>query len=218
MTEAVEAATTPASGPESAQSPAPATLLSTPAPATPAAPAAEPAPAAPAEPAKPATPEAYQLSYPEGYQLDESVLGQATGMFKELGLTQEQAQKLVEFDAQRMAQANSPQAQEAAQAAALEAHNKQVDGWVDSLKSDNEFGGAKFEENVGIAQKAMTSYGSPELTQLLDETGLGSHPLFVKLMHKVGRDLGEGSLHRTTTEQPAERSLAERMYPNYGNN
>lgn len=161
-----------------------------------------------------AAPEAYAFSnLPEGYALSETDLAGITPLFKELGLTQEQADKLVAYDAQRQLAANSPEAQEAAQAQALEAHNKQVDEWVGSLRNDPEFGGAKFDANVATAQKAMTAYGSPELTELLDESGLGSHPLFVKLMHKIGQDLGEGQLHRTTTEQPGDKSWAQRMYP-----
>lgn len=175
-------------------------------------PAAEP-PAQPEAP-KPVVPEAYAFSnLPEGYTLSPEQLAEATPLFKELGLTQEQAEKLMAFDAKRVLAASSPEAQEAAQVAALEAHNKQVDEWVGSLKSDAEFGGAKFDENVKIAQKAMEAYGSPELTKLMDESGMGSHPLVVKFMHKVGMELGEGKLHRSTTEQPSDKDWAQRMYP-----
>lgn len=169
--------------------------------------------------AKPVVPEAYAFSnLPEGYTLSPEQLAEATPLFKKLGLTQEQADELMAFDAKRALAANSPEAQEAAQAAAVEAFNKQVDEWVGTLKADPQFGGAKFDENVAVAQKAMAAYGSPELTAMLDESGLGSHPEFVRLMHRVGKELGEGKLHRTTTEQPSERSLADRMYPNYGTN
>lgn len=191
------------------------------APSTPAAipPAQEPAPAAapPAEPpaadtpadAKPqGAPEKYEFKYPEGYQVDEAALGEYSTAFKELGLTNEQAQRLVDMDAKRSASSNE---------AAVAAQQQQVEAWVGELKNDPDFGGAKFEANVGIANKALAAFGSPELTQFFKETGLGNHPLLVKAFHKAGTQLGEGSIHKTTSDQPAERSIAERMYPNYPN-
>lgn len=153
-------------------------------------------------------PEKYEFKYPEGYQVDEASLGEYSTAFKELGLTNEQAQRLVDMDAKRSASSSE---------AAIAAQKQQVETWVGELKSDPEFGGAKFEANVGIANKALAAFGSPELTQFFKETGLGNHPLLVKAFHKIGTQLGEGSIHKTTSDQPAERSIAERMYPNYPN-
>lgn len=184
--------------------------------APPAQPPADPAqvPQSPQQPAEkpPAAPESYQFTYPEGYTPDDAALGEITGVFKELGLTQEQAQKLVEYDAKRMSSATSPEAQ---QAAAIEHRNAQVAQWEGEIKADKELGGANLDASIQIAQKALASYGSPELSAMLKQSGLGSHPEIVRFFHKVGKELSEGSLHRTTTEVPAERSLADRMYPNY---
>jgi hypothetical protein len=207
-----DAATAPATTPASDAPNAPSEPVAAP-------PAQEPAPAATpaAEPAatdKPAAdkpqgaPEKYEFKYPEGYQVDEASLGEYSTAFKELGLTNEQAQRLVDMDAKRSASSSE---------AAIAAQKQQVETWVGELKSDPEFGGAKFEANVGIANKALAAFGSPELTQFFKETGLGNHPLLVKAFHKAGTQLGEGSIHKTTSDQPAERSIAERMYPNYPN-
>ncbi|AXF52847.1 MAG: putative protease [Podoviridae sp. ctdb7] len=203
-------ATTTASGTESATSQAPATEQQTAATEQGQQQAAE---QQQQDQAKPATaPESYQFTYPEGYQVDETALGEITGVFKELGLTQEQAQKLVEYDAKRMASANSPEAQ---QQAAIEHRNAQVAKWEGDLKADKDLGGANFEASIGVAQKALASFGSPALSDMLKTTGLGSHPEVVRFFHKVGKELSEGQLHRTSTDVPAERSLANRMYPNY---
>lgn len=210
MTEAVDTATTPASGTESATSQAPATEQQ------PAATEQGQQQAQQQEAAKPAVaPESYKFAYPEGYTVDESALGEITGVFKELGLSQEQAQKLVEYDAKRMAAASSPEAQQKAQESAIQAHNQRIEGWVNELRQDKEFGGAQFDANVETAKKAMAAFGSPELKTLLEETGVGNHPALVKAFLKIGKEISEGQLHRTTTEVPAEKSLAARMYPNY---
>lgn len=206
-----DAANAPATPPASDAPNAPSTPAAVPPvqePATPAVPPTEP-PEADKPADKPqGAPEKYEFKYPEGYQVDETALGEYSTAFKELGLTNEQAQRLVDMDAKRSASSSE---------AAIAAQKQQVDTWVGELKSDPEFGGAKFEANVGIANKALAAFGSPELTQFFKDTGLGNHPLLVKAFHKIGSQLGEGSIHKTTSDQPAERSIAERMYPNYPN-
>lgn len=206
-----DAANAPATPPASDAPNAPSTPAAVPPvqdPAPPAVPPTEP-PAADKPADKPqGAPEKYEFKYPDGYQVDETALGEYSTAFKELGLTNEQAQRLVDMDAKRSASSSE---------AALAAQKQQVDTWVGELKSDPEFGGAKFEANVGIANKALAAFGSPELTQFFKDTGLGNHPLLVKAFHKIGSQLGEGSIHKTTSDQPAERSIAERMYPNYPN-
>lgn len=176
-------------------------------------PAADPAQApqqvpaqAPAEPSAPVVPEAYAFNnLPDGYSISEEQLAAFSPVLKELGLTQEQADKLVAFDAQR-----SLAAAEASQQQAIEFRNKQVGEWETALRSDAEFGGANFDANVAVAQQFLTDFGSPELSAFLAESGLGSHPEVVRMFHKAGKELGEGKLHRTTTEVPkAEMTIVD---------
>ncbi|HIF6559381.1 TPA: hypothetical protein ACX36Q_001768 [Pseudomonas aeruginosa] len=149
---------------------------------------------------KPAVPDAYKFeSLPEGYDFSAEAQAEWSGVFKELGLTQEQASKLVEMDAKR--QASGAQASEQA---AIEFRNRQVSKWESELKQDAAFGGANFEANVTVAKQFLADYGTPELSAFLAESGLGSHPEVVRLFHKAGKELGEGKLHRTTTEVPKQ--------------
>ncbi len=149
---------------------------------------------------KPAVPDAYKFeSLPEGYDFSAEAQAEWSGVFKELGLTQEQASKLVEMDAKR--QASGAQASEQA---AIEFRNQQVSKWESELKQDAAFGGANFEANVTVAKQFLADYGTPELSAFLAESGLGSHPEVVRLFHKAGKELGEGKLHRTTTEVPKQ--------------
>lgn len=201
MTEAVDTATTTVSGTESATSAAVTTEQQS-AAVEQGQQQAQQQEAAPASTA----PESYQFTYPEGYTPDDAALGEITGVFKELGLTQEQAQKLVEYDAKRMSSAASPEAQ---QAAAIEHRNAQVAQWEGEIKADKELGGANLDASIQVAQKALASFGSPELSAMLKQSGLGSHPEIVRFFHKVGKELSEGSLHRTTTEVPKEMSIVD---------
>lgn len=174
-------------------------------------PAADPAqapqqPATPDAPKATAVPEAYAFSsLPEGYSISEEQLAAFSPVLKELGLTQEQADKLVAFDAQR-----SLAAQEASQQQAVDFRNKQVGEWETALRNDAAFGGANFDANVAVAQQFLADFGSPELSAFLAESGLGSHPEVVRMFHKAGKELGEGKLHRTTTEVPkAEMTIVD---------
>lgn len=143
-------------------------------------------------------PEKYEFAnLPDGYTLDEAAAAEWSATFKDLGMSQDQVDKLVAADAKR-----SSAQSEAMQQQIADAHRQQVGEWIAQVKADPEIGGAKFAENVEIARSALKAYGSPELSQLLKETGLGSHPALLKAFHKAGLELGEGKLHRTTTDVP----------------
>lgn len=111
---------------------------------------------------------------PEGVQVNEVLLNEAVPLFKELGLSQGQAQKLVDFQAKQQAQQ-------------LDTFNQQLETWANQAKADKEYGGDKFEENVAIARVAVNKFGTPELKQLLDNHGVGNHPEIIRFMVRVGQ-------------------------------
>lgn len=152
---------------------------------------------------KPVVPEAYTFAeLPEGYELSAEQLAEVTPLLKELNLTQEQANKLVAFDAQRAL---------AAEQAGLQQRQGLVTGWEKSLRDDADFGGANFDANVGVAQKALAQFGTPELSTMLKESGLGSHPEVVRLFHRIGQQLAEGQLH-SGSGNSSRKSNAEVFY------
>ena len=125
------------------------------------------------------TPDAYaDFVMPEGVEPDAAMIEQATPIFKELGLTQDQAQKLVDFQAAQV---------EAGSAEQADAFGQMMTQWQTDSKNDNEFGGDKFDENVAIAQAAVTKFGTPELKQLLTDHGVGNHPEMIRFMYRVGK-------------------------------
>ena len=65
------------------------------------------------------------------------------------------------------------------------------EGWSESSKADNEFGGEKLAENLATAKKALDAFGSPELKQLLNESGLGNHPEVIRMMYRAGKSISE---------------------------
>ena len=149
-------------------------------------------------------PEVYEdFTLPEGVTMDASLLEKAVPVFKELGLTQDQAQKLVSLEAeQRTAQAQQ--------------FVEQIASWEASIKADKEIGGDKFEENLGVAKVALDKFGTPELKDFMEGTGAGSHPEIVRLLVRVGQAIKEDNPGGGTPPAPS-KDIVERMYPNNPN-
>lgn len=151
-------------------------------------------------------PDAYaDFVMPEGVEVDAALLNEATPLFKELGLTQDQAQKLVDFQA-KQAQASSE--------SQVDAFNQLMNDWQEQSKNDKEFGGDAFEENVKIAQAAIGKFGTPELKQLLEEHGVGNHPEVIRFMVKVGKLTAEDVPGGTSNQVSKSQSRVDLLYPN----
>lgn len=144
-------------------------------------------------------PESYDLKMPDGVELDTAAADEFKGIAKEYGLTQEQAQKVADIGA-KMVQRQT------------EAHQAQVQTWVDAVKADKEIGGDKLNENLAVARKTIDTFGSPELKEMLNVTGIGNHPEIVKMAYKIGKAISDDGFVRggNTT---APRSTADIMYP-----
>ncbi|RYM69604.1 peptidase [Serratia liquefaciens] len=148
---------------------------------------------------KPAAPEKYEFAAPEGQELDANALSVFEPIAKELGLTQEQAQKLVDI---------YPQIQQQQ----AEAWSKQIAEWGEQVKADKEIGGDKFNASVGLAQRALDQFGNPELREYLNASGLGNHPALVRFCAKVGKSMAEDSF--VVPNQGGQRSTADILYGN----
>jgi hypothetical protein len=145
------------------------------------------------------------FAMPEGVTVDSELLAEATPIFKELGLTQEQAQKLVDFQAKQVQASSQSQ---------VDAFNQLMNDWQEQAKNDKEFGGDKFEENIGIARSAIDKFGTPELKQLLEEHGVGNHPEVIRFMVKVGKLTAEDVPGGTTTPTSKAQDRVSLLYPN----
>jgi hypothetical protein len=143
--------------------------------------------------------EPFQL--PEGLTADEEILGEFKATAKELKLSQEGAQKLVALQA-KMADK---------QQAAVQAMRAQ---WAEASKADTEFGGEALQENLGVAKRALESFASPQLRQLLNESGLGNHPEVIRHFVRVGKAISEDGRVVTGTKATTPNDPARRMFPN----
>ena len=123
-------------------------------------------------PAVKGAPEAYTTFVsPEGTTLDATLDTEFKDLAKSLNLSQEDAQKVVDIGA-RITHAGV-QAQIDGAAAIRE-------GWAAESKADKEFGGDKLGESLAVAQASMKATTTPAMQELLERSGLGNHPEFIR--------------------------------------
>lgn len=205
-TDAAPAAAAPAPTPAPAAEGAPAAAVAPEQNVPAAKPADTPAdkPAEGAEPAaaeKPGAPEKYEFKAPEGSELNPEVMTKFEGVAKELGLTQEAAQKVVDAMGPQIA---------AVHAAKFEAVKAE---WTESARADKEFGGEKLAENLAVAKKALDAFGTPELRTLLNDTGLGNHPEIIRAFFKAGQKISGPNFVAGGATATGGASTAATLYP-----
>ncbi|PZV30047.1 peptidase [Escherichia coli] len=146
-------------------------------------------------------PEKYEFTTTEGVELDTEAMKDFEPVARDLNLTNEQAQKLVDAYPKILAGVQQRQA---------DAWQATTEQWAADVKADKEFGGDKLPENLSAAQRALDQFGTPELKEYLNTTGLGNHPDLVKVFIKVGRSMSEDGM--ITGKENGQRSAAEVLY------
>lgn len=149
-------------------------------------------------------PENYEFKDPEGQHFDGEVIGAFSDVAKELGLSQEEASKVVEKMAQKLAERQS--------------HNIEAvrEEWVESARTDKEYGGDKLGENLAVAKRALDQLGTPELRTLLNESGLGNNPEIIRFMFRAGKALSEDT-HVGASQGAGRSKEAPRDFAGYAN-
>lgn len=156
-------------------------------------------PAADTKATEPQVPESYELTMPEGVELDKAAADEFQAIAKELKLDQASAQKVADIGA-KMAQRQT------------EAHTKLVESWVENVKTDKEIGGDKLDQNLAVARKALETFGTPELKDVLNATGLGNHPEVIRAFLKAGKLISEDKFVAGAPKGP-ETDIAKKLFP-----
>lgn len=146
-----------------------------------------------------AAPEKYEFTAGEGQELDKEAVAAFEPIARELGLSNEQAQKIVDVYGSTIIPQIAKQ-QEAA-------WQKQVTEWAETVKADKELGSV---ESIGNAQKAMDQFGTPELKQYLNDSGLGNHPELFRIFSRIGKAMSEDGFVSGSSENA--RSAADVLF------
>ena len=176
---------------------------------------------APAPVEAPVIPEAYELKAPEGATLLPEVVEAVTPILKELGITNEGAQKLVDFYL----------TQQRAETDRLVAENNALrKEWRTASENYISTNGKQVKADIGAALNQVFSNedGTPNTEKLagfrqyMDMTGAGDNPFFVEAFHKLAKGMIEGKPVNGGKPSPlgqqapggGKPSRAAALYPN----
>lgn len=149
----------------------------------------------------PSTPEVVnektEFSIPEGMKIDEKRMSSFKNIAKELGLTKEQAQKLVDMDAESIRNSDK-------------AFNDMKASWkADTMKMLGE----NAEQKLGEAAAAFKRFGDEEFVKLMQDTGLENHPAVVRVFRSIGSKISvDKTVSATSDGVNSSMTLSESLY------
>ena len=126
-------------------------------------------------------PEKYEFVAPEGSELSDVVNEAYSEVARELNLSQEDAQKVIDAVSPKLAES---------QRSAIEAMQNK---WADESRNHPEFGGDKFDQSLGQAKKVIGQFSPEGFGEFLTETGLGNHPMMIEYALNVSKAMSEDS-------------------------
>ncbi len=153
-------------------------------------------------------PEEYtDFNMPEGMEVDKTMLETFSPLAKELNLSQENAQKLVDLQAKGVRDS-------------VDAH---VKDWADAMgkwqadtKADKDIGGERFDQTQVNVNLALKTFGNEKLSEMLEVTGVGNHVEFVRFFDKIGALVGNDKIDLGNAPSGDLRTQADTMYPDQG--
>jgi len=145
-------------------------------------------------------PEKYEFKLPEGMTLDQAQLDKVTPIFKDAGLTNAQAQKMVDLWFVRMKEESD--AKEAEFKTFLDTSAKETMAAL----------GINAKSELAFVAKVKNLL-SPETLELLNVSGMGNQKAFIVDMAKIGRLFSEEELVDTGKAVGGKKSPEEILYP-----
>ena len=153
-------------------------------------------------------PEKYDLKIPENMKTDTTLLDKMTPVFKELGLTGEQAQKLVDIYAPYVK--GQAEASQKAFKSAMETNFKNFQ--ETERKNTMEKLGANAKEDLVFAARTRDRFLSKESQEILNIAGIANNFHFISDLIKIGKQVSEAKLVEGSRITSDARSDGEIIY------
>ena len=144
-------------------------------------------------------PEKYDLQVPDDSLLDESAVERIAAEAKKHGLSQDDAQDLLQRT-DRIAE---------------EDRDARERVWRSQVTDDKELGGDNLSKTTTLAQAAIERFGSDELRATLEATGYGSHPAVIRFLRDIGRAMSEDKMVQakgTSERKVDDRAIEDVIY------
>lgn len=157
-----------------------------------------------AESEKKVIPEKYELKIPDGMTLDKGMLDSFTPVFKEIGLTQEQAQKLADAYVP-MIKKQSESVLESYRQESMKEYDKMTEDWKQMTIKEL---GADYQKKLAPAAKLIDRSGfGKEIREMMSETRVGNHPVMVRFLTWVGSKISEDSFAEPNKQSTGSTSF-----------
>ena len=156
-------------------------------------------------------PDTYEITTSTGEQLNGEDLDKLNQVCKKAGITQKQAQML--FSAYESDVSNFNQQLQSS-------YNQQLQSWRDAVMNDRELGQENFEKTKANIKNVINRFGSSELSDFLNKSGLGYNPDFVRFVNKVGSLISNdnnfigGNTNPQVSEADRQKEMLMKLYNN----
>jgi hypothetical protein len=132
-------------------------------------------------------PEAYtDFTVPDGMKVNQPMLEEFKTIAKELDLSQEKAQRLIDLQVKHI---------QSFQDGLVETFNQTKKEWKEAtIAALKEAGIVDYQKELIFASKAIERFGTPDLRKFLNQTGVGNQKEMVNFFLKVGKAISEDKL------------------------
>lgn len=145
------------------------------------------------------------MKLPEGFEVEPETMTGFLGIMNDAALSpNDRAQKLIDLQT-KFSQAQSEKA--------MTAWNTLQETWQSEAKADPEVGGDKLEANLGKISTLINVHGTPELRDIMTQTGAGNNVHVIKFLSKIATAMGESLPTPASVPPGSEKSMAQKMFP-----
>lgn len=160
----------------------------------------------------------YTFTPPEGTELSEeqtAALDDFKSTAKDLGLSQDQFQRIIEMDLQRS---------EAEATAAVDAYNTRISGWRQEARADSVIGGEQYDASIKKANAVLKQFADKDFIGILRSPsaentngfGIGNHAATIRFLNNVAAALADPKLLTGSESAPPQRTardVTNNLYP-----
>jgi len=153
----------------------------------------------------PLTADDLKFTTEEGQEVNEELVTEFLTIYNSADLDANgKAQALIDLQNKVMTEASHQMAEE---------FTKTQEQWRQEVIDDKDIGGDALDGNITKSSQLLDKYGSDELRQMLDMTGLGNNIHMVKFFVNLSKDFSEGDLVEGSPPKPGgDLSTADKLF------
>lgn len=141
-----------------------------------------------------------EVSLPENSLLSVGTLAAFKQTAAQVKLPAESLQTWLSYEEKRL---------QAASQEAEKNRREEIENWV---RQTQEMFGSQWQEEVSKAVRAADAFGGAPLRQLLEETGLGNHPVIVRTFHAVAQRICEDVMPGGAPSATMDKTFTQALY------